>query len=69
MQVFVNGRERTINSAVVTQEKLALIEGLPVGPVYSVTYRNGQRKGILAAGDWVHATEGMVFNIAHTGDA
>jgi hypothetical protein len=69
--IVVNGVEKRTLLKVLSYEDVVWLAGLPSGYNYSMTYkvpRTGPG-GILSPGKSVAIQEGMVFNIADTGNA
>jgi len=68
VRVIVNGKQTEVDSPV-TYEALVSHAGLTGSP--SATYRRaaGCREGILDAGRKVHAIDGTIFDVIHTGAA
>jgi hypothetical protein len=72
MNIIVNGRKiGTMEQEVPYSDVVALAfdRAHPNASSLTVTYRGPSRQGSLIAGESVQLEDGMVFNVADTGDA
>lgn len=71
MNIIVNGKRSVVAGKDMSYANLLQIAGYVFLPDLSVTYRKGVNgaEGILVNGQTVLLADGMIFNVAHTGNA
>ena len=72
MQIIVNGERHTVMMSNLSYEAIVILAGLNPEYQYSVVYRRGiltKPEGTLIHRQSVEIIDGMIFGVAHTGNA
>lgn len=74
MEIIVNGNYKKVSSDAMTYEEIVALAGLPVGPIYTMTFiadvTTGcvEKMGSLYPGESLDLVRGLSFTVTMTGN-